>query len=77
MNMQGRKTEMSYKKGVNTSDKAKVLAMIEQGAKAQEISEALKIDLAVIEWFFPKAKAKPKTKPQKKAEVKDDGNVDE
>ena len=51
---------MSLKKGVNTSDKRTVLAMIEQGAKPEEISQALQIELAVIEWFFPKPKAKPK-----------------
>ncbi len=61
---------MSYKKGVNTSDKAKVKAMIEQGANAKEISEALRVELSVIEWFFPKPK--PKAKPKKKAEPQED-----
>ena len=77
MKMQKRESQMSLKKGVNTSDKRTVLAMIEQGAKPEEISQALQIELAVIEWFFPKPKAKPKAKPKKKAEVKDNGNVDE
>ena len=64
---------MTHKKGVNTSDKAKVLKLIKEGQTAKEISDALRIDLKVIEFLFPKAKAKPK----KKAEVKEDGNVDE
>ena len=64
---------MSLKKGVNTSDKAKMRAMMEQGATAQEISEALRVELRVIEWFFPKPK--PKAKPKKK--VVKDGNLDE
>ncbi len=61
---------MSLKKGVNTSDKAKVKTMIEQGATAKEISEALLSDLAVIEWFFPKKKAKPKKKAEPTEETK-------
>jgi len=70
MNIQGRVNDMSLKKGVNTSDKAKVKTMIEQGATANEISEALRIDLAVIEWFFPKKKAKPKKKAEPTEETK-------
>ena len=62
---------MSLKKGVNSSDKVKMRSMIEQGKKAKEISEALRVELSVIEWFMPKPKPKPKKKVVK------DGNVDE
>ena len=68
---------MTYKKGMNTSDKAKALKLIDAGRTAKEISDALRIELKVIEFLCPKPKPKPKAKPKKKAEVKDNGNLDE
>ena len=62
---------MSLKKGVNSSDKVKMRNMIAEGKKAKEISQALRVELSVIEWFMPKPKPKPKKKVVK------DGNLDE
>lgn len=62
---------MSLKKGVNSSEKVKLRKMIADGKKAKEISEALRVELSVIEWFMPKPKPKPKKKVVK------DGNLDE
>ncbi len=69
MKIEKREYKMSLKKGVNTSDKAKMRAMMEQGATAQEISDILRVELRVIEWFFPKPKPKPKKKAQPKPET--------
>jgi hypothetical protein len=71
MNMQKRPVKMSLKKGVNSSEKVKLRKMIADGKKAKEISEALRVELSVIEWFMPKPKPKPKKKVVK------DGNLDE
>ncbi len=63
-----RKQEMSKKVGANKSDQLAISRLHNEGLKAAEISDELRIAVNVVESFLPKPKPKPKAKPKKKVE---------
>lgn len=66
-----------YARGINNSQRVRLLALAEDGCSVEEISGILRVDEDIVENWMPQEEEKPKRKRRTKAEMEADAAAEE